>query len=92
MWQVYVRPTSASDFFIANFYVLGIFMPKNKFRAKKIRVSRGVDYSALCLDPKLLDHMSISRKYTQLFHWYRCSSILFDEIVFEVALPLPSMT
>jgi hypothetical protein len=29
-------------FLIANFHVLGFLIPKNKFRAKKIRQSRGV--------------------------------------------------
>jgi hypothetical protein len=43
MWQVYTRPTSASDFFIANFHVLGFLYLKNEFRAGKMfRLSRGV--------------------------------------------------
>jgi hypothetical protein len=35
--------TCRNNFFFANFHVLGLFMPKNKFRAKKnFRLSRGI--------------------------------------------------
>jgi hypothetical protein len=39
MWKVFTRPTCASDFFIADFHVLGLFMAKkHDLSDKKISV------------------------------------------------------
>jgi hypothetical protein len=43
MWKVFTRPTCASDFFISNFHVLELFIPKKRYQSeKKIRLSCGV--------------------------------------------------
>jgi hypothetical protein len=43
IWKVLISLAKKKKFFIANFHVLGLFIPKNEFRAKKFfRQSRGV--------------------------------------------------
>jgi hypothetical protein len=46
-------------FFIANFHVLGLFIPKNEFRAKKnVRLSRGVAGVAVGFWTKFEAHLA----------------------------------
>jgi hypothetical protein len=60
IWKVLVSPAKKENF-IANFQFLGLVTPKNKLRAKKIRLSRGVAVRSLVVWAGLM--LLILRKF-----------------------------